>query len=137
MNLSLAIHIIGIVAWVGGLLILTRVMTIFSQPLSDREAILQICKRLFWGWCVGGLAVATVTGTIQILIRGIGFYMAQGWFHAKLTFVIALLVATFGVGLQMKRATSGATLKRGTVMAFHGVAGASMIAITLLTFLGR
>ena len=134
MKISLAFHIIGIVMWMGGLLILTRLMKAFrsGDSCSDQfRASLE--RRVFLGWVLPGLGLVSISGLYQIFTRGFDFYLKQGWFHAKLTLILVLLAVTYFTWREIAK-PSGKTAK---VMAFHGIVGLVLIAITFITMLGR
>lgn len=141
MAYSLAIHVIGIVFWLGGLLVLTR---LFKQlvltgglPDSARLETAKIIKRSYMGFVMPGIVLALGSGIYQLLERGMGFYMAQGWFHGKLTLVLVLLVASFVFGAQVTGATNGKPVKAGVVGMIHGLTSAGLVLISFMTLVGR
>ena len=141
MAYSLAVHIIGVVFWLGGLLVLTRLlkMSVAEGALPDgaRTSVAQMIKRGYFGFVISGAVLSLGSGIYQILERGFGFYMAQGWFHGKLTLVIILLVVTIVFGAQVKGAAAGRSVKPGLVGMLHGVTSASLVLIAFLTLVGR
>jgi uncharacterized membrane protein len=94
-------------------------------------------KRGYFGFVVAGAVLSLGSGIYQLLERGIGFYMAQGWFHGKLTLVIVLLVVTVVFGAQVKGAAAGKTVKPGLVGMMHGVTSGALVLISFLTLVGR
>lgn len=141
MAYSLAIHVVGIVFWVGGLLVLTRMLKLSSVegalPDGARTEVAKMVKRSYFGLVIAGVVLSLVTGVYQILERGIGFYMAQGWFHGKLTLVIVLLVVTAVFGVQVRNAASGKPVKPGLVGMMHGLTSGILLVVALLTLVGR
>jgi len=141
MAYSLAIHVVGFVFWVGGLLVLTR---LFKQlvvqgglPEAARLEAAKAMKRGYFGFVIAGLTLTLLSGIYQLLERGMGFYMAQGWFHGKLTLVIVLIVASVVFGAQVKAAANGRPVKGGTVGMIHGLTSAALVLIAFLTLVGR
>jgi uncharacterized membrane protein len=137
MKMSLALHLVGIVMWLGGLLLVTRFMALTCADDKPAANVAVAVKKLFFGWVMGGLALATVTGVYQVLSVGMGVYMKQGWFHTKLTLIIVLFVISILTLGQVKQVAQGAAIAKGKIMAFHGVAGLCMVGIVMLTMLGR
>lgn len=138
MTLSLAIHIIGIVLWLGGVLIATLFANIMLKA-GDKagEAWPMAASKIFWSFAVSGLVVTTLTGLYQLMTRGMAFYMKQGWFHGKLTLLIALFVVTVLVGRDLSRVKNGQPIERKKIMMLHGIAGIIFVAVVMLTMLGR
>lgn len=137
MRYSLALHIIGIVMWLGGLLILTRMMSSLEKLSKESLGLVPIIKKIFYGWILGGLFLTALTGLYQIGIRGISFYMKQGWFHSKLTLVLLLVGVTVALGLQVSKASRGDIVKSKSVMILHGLSAVGLVSIVFLTMLGR
>ena len=135
-KISIALHIVGIVMWAGGLMILTRFLKLFTSPGDGTPAVAAMANRVLHGYVFGGLVLALLTGLYQLSYRGFGFYMAQGWFHGKLTFVILLLVITGLVFTDVKKIKAGVPLSRGRVGALHGLTGLALLVIVFLTLLG-
>lgn len=141
MAYSLAIHVIGFVFWVGGLLVLTRLLKMSSMegalPDGARTEVGKMIKRSYFGLVVAGTVLSLATGIYQILERGVGFYMAQGWFHGKLTLIVVLLVVTVVFGAQVRNAASGKAVKPGLVGMMHGVTSGVLVLVAFLTLVGR
>ncbi|MCB0310644.1 MAG: CopD family protein [Bdellovibrionales bacterium] len=137
MALSLALHVIGIVMWLGGLMIVTRLMKLSllaqDMPRSGREAI----ARTFSSFALPGALLATLTGLFQLVVGGVQFYMQAGWFHAKLTLVITLYVVTVVVFFSLKKFVAEQDLSPKKCGVLHAISGALLLAIVCLTFLGR
>ena len=136
MSLSFSFHIIGIVMWLGGLLLITRFISILPEGEVAPEIGAGV-KKMFYGWVMGGLALVTITGFYQFLSIGAGFYMKQGWFHAKLTLLIGLYLVSFLTMKKVKVVSEGMNLHPKKVMALHGITGLCLFAMVMLTFLGR
>ncbi len=141
MAYSLAIHVIGVVFWVGGLLVLTRLLKMSSVegalPDAARTEVGKMIKRSYFGLVIAGVVLSLASGVYQILERGIGFYMAQGWFHGKLTLVLILLVVTVVFGAQVRNAASGKAVKPGVVGMLHGITSGVLVVVAFLTLVGR
>ena len=137
MKISLAFHIVGMVMWVGGLMILTRVLKVFSDELGDSRSLAAMVQGLYKGFVLPGLLVAIVSGLYQLTSMGIGVYMKQGWFHGKLTLVVVLLVVTFFVGGEVHKVQRAQKLSAARLIALHALSSVALLGIVFLTILGR
>ena len=135
-KVSIALHIIGIVMWAGGLMIVTRFLKVFTEAGAGTPALGAMTSRVFHGYVLGGSVLALLTGLYQLLYRGAAFYFAQGWFHGKLTFILLLLVVTVLAFADVKKAKGGVTLARGRIGALHGLTGLALLGIVFLTVIG-
>lgn len=135
MQLSLAFHIVGLVLWLGGLMILTRFLTLATSS-EGVKVVGHMARRVFIGFVVGGLTLTTLSGLHQFG-KNAALYMSQGWFHTKVTLVLVLLVVTYFVGRDVSRINQGATVTRGRVMLWHAISGSVLIAAVFITMLGR
>lgn len=89
------VHVLGIIFWMGGLLILSRMLAYHVKeelPIQDRLG--RIEKRLYWGVAIPGLLLALITG-IWMLIDLQMVPLKNPAFHIKLTAVIGLIVLHF------------------------------------------
>lgn len=142
MSISLAFHIVGMIMWLGSLLILTRVLRAFADAPSSSlgatgEILRAVIKRAWFGFGLGGLAISLASGLYQITVKGMAYYMSQGWFHGKLTFIIVLLVDSFLVHKSVISVCNGGGVSRKMIGMLHGLAGLSLIVIVFLTMIGR
>ena len=132
MAYSVAIHIIGIVFWMGGLLMLTRVMAVAESPTP---ALIRGVKRLWMGYTLPGLLIVVISGVYQLLFRGLSFYFGpgQGWFHSKLTGIVVLIVITALLAKQVGIFCKGEKPSRKALGAFHGISALLLVILVLLT----
>lgn len=142
MKISIAFHLVGLVMWLGSLMILTRCLKIFSRayPAEASEALdtfRNTLKRVFYGFCIPGLLISLVTGVYQIVQMGMAYYMKQGWFHAKLTLVLLLFVVTLLLAKEMRRIAGRELVPAKRAIVLHAASGASLFAIVFLTILYR
>lgn len=138
-RLSIALHLIGIVLWLGGLILIPRMLKIFvgATAGSDLAAARMLVRRLWLGYVIPGMTLAVVTGVYQVLSFGVGTYMRQGWFHGKLTLVIVLFAVTGLVWREVARTAAGAMPRRATLGMAHGLAALALVLIVFLTVVGR
>jgi putative membrane protein len=105
-----ALHIVFIASWFAGLFYLPRIFVNLAmvEPASvaERERLLLMARKLYRFMTI--LAVpALVLGLWLWLYYGIGRGPGQGWMHAKLAIVVALLGYHHGCGLILRKFTQG------------------------------
>jgi putative membrane protein len=130
------LHVLGVIVYVGGFMALTRLVghaVKFESEESRRDAY-RIYRRMhmFADW--GGLAVAIIFGFI--LLMQSPNYMKQGWFHAKLLFVLLMLVVdvVFSIILFKKLKAEGPQPKRAVFSAIHGIAALILVGMLISLF---
>ncbi len=133
MRFSLALHIIGVVFWLGGLILLPRLMKLALQSGTSSAQLKPIGKRAFFGYLLPGAIITVVSGLYQLFSLGASLYFKQGWFHTKLTFVVVLLIATALLWIELRREQ----LRGGRLMMIHGIGAAMLLIVVFLTFLSR
>jgi putative membrane protein len=88
-----AFHIIGFVAWFAGLFYIFR-LYVYHVENRDKPEITQLLetmeRRLYRGICWPAMIFTAAFG-IALFVQMPGFYMAQGWFHAKLLGLVLLI----------------------------------------------
>lgn len=132
MNWSLAIHIIGIVFWTGGLLITIRFLRLGSVTTPAADTVTTI-RKTWQLYIIHGLGLTLLTGLFQLFYGGVGTYMKQGWFHGKLTLVIILVVATVICGIEVKKLAEGKLTSAGRLRLVQILTALSLIGIVFLT----
>ena len=142
MRYSIALHIVGLVLWLGGLMMLTRILKVFCHQFPDEanaamEGLRKVVKRLMFGFVVPGLLLTCVTGVYQITTMGMAYYMKEGWFHAKLSLVLILLVLTFLTLQEVMKANRKELLAPSRLIMLHVLSSLSLIVIVFLTMLSR
>lgn len=131
-KISVALHIIGFIMWTGSLLISSRIIAL-SAKNNQIASVSAWTKKITFGWMLPGLFLTIITGTYQLLSRGMSYYMTQGWFHGKLTLALILVVAS----VLMIKVVSNPTKESKLPMAIHGTAGLCMFLIVFLTIIGK
>lgn len=133
----LALHILGIILWTGGLLAATAVLVQgASAESAARSAVAQAARKLMRMLADPGAALAIVAG-LWILSQDASGYFAQRWFQTKLVVVIGVVALHGIVAVLAKRASAGgAFTSRQAWVLFLGVLAAAA-AIVLLSLPGR
>lgn len=137
-----AFHIIGIIVWMGGLVTLARLLGHHASLESSdaRESLIQFEKRSYFWAILPGFLIALGTGLALLFHgggQGISFYLKpdMGWggtFHAKLLFVVVLIVFDQMVFWKMRKLHRDDEGSRGFFMAAHGIIGLLFIVVTVL-----
>jgi putative membrane protein len=97
-----AVHVMAIISWMAGLLYLYR---LFVYHAMETELVVQqrlqvMERRLLNGIATPAAVLSVATGlTMLWLVPG---YLTQPWMHAKLTFVVGLLVS-HGLGMRYRK----------------------------------
>src|ERR1035438_10073661 len=89
---TLVFHLIGLVFWLGGLLVVTHTLAMHSEEDSPetRAALGRLESKLLRGLAHPGAAIMVITGFI--LVGHDPAYLRQHWLHAKLLLVLVLMV---------------------------------------------
>ena len=88
-----ALHVIMVISWMAGLLYLYR---LFVYHAMETEAVVRERLQVMERRCLRGIAtpagaLSLITGVAMIVMNPA--YLKMPWMHAKLTFVIGLLVS--------------------------------------------
>ena len=133
---TLVFHLVGLVFWLGSLLVVTQVLAIHSEESSSavRATLGRLEMRLLSGLAHPGAALMVITG---ILLIGENLqYLHEHWLHAKL-----LLVALVGVlDLRVYSRTTAflagrVELRRRECMVWHGAISLLFFGILVLVML--
>lgn len=135
-------HMTGIVFWMGGLLILTRLLVLRTEETDDGVAdrLAAITKRLYWGTAVAGLTLTLVTGLWQLIELDWGPLDAKvegAGFHIKLTLVAALIGVHVWMHLAIAKATKERPKGAGLFKAMHGVVGLLLLGVLISVLVVR
>jgi putative membrane protein len=105
-----ALHIVFIASWFAGLFYLPRIFVnlamVEPDSVAERERLLLMARKLYRFMTI--LAVpALVFGLWLWGVYGIGRGPGQGWMHAKLAIVLALLGYHHSCGVMLRKFTQG------------------------------
>lgn len=105
-----ALHIVFIASWFAGLFYLPRIFVNLAMVAPDsqaeRDRLLLMAGKLYRFMTI--LAVpALVLGLWLWLVYGIGRGPGQGWMHAKLALVVALLAYHYSCGVILRMFRDG------------------------------
>jgi len=99
-----AFHIIAVVTWFAALFYLPRLFVYHAmaedQVSKDRFKIME--RKLYRGIMTPSMVVVMALGIWMITLNS-GYYLSQGWMHAKLALVIFLVGYHFMCGALRKK----------------------------------
>lgn len=119
---TLVFHLLGLVFWLGTLLIVTHLLAAHTDETSPeaRSAFGRLEMKLLKSLAHPGAALMVITGIILIFTNR-AYYLHAKWLHAKLFLVAVLVGLDLVVYLRAKAFQTGEIqLRRGECMALHG-----------------
>jgi protoporphyrinogen IX oxidase len=130
----IALHVFGVVTWVGGLLTLASLLArVPGEVGAAKERIIVVTRRLALGIHISA-AITIVLGIVLIVMEP--EVIRQGWLHIKL--LLVLLMLYFHYRLFSRAAVlenNPGSASRGEFMMIHGVVSLLLIGILLLVML--
>lgn len=130
---TLVFHIIGLVFWLGGLIVVTHVLAQHTdEPFPEAgEALTRLESKLLKGVVHPGAALMVITGAI--LVTRNPEYLREHWLQAKLVLVIILITLDLIVYFRTKAFHAGTVkLQRRECVALHGAITLVFFAILIL-----
>lgn len=129
---TLVFHILGIVFWLGSLLVVTHVLgsDSDSESAEAHEILSRLEAKLFNGIAHPGAIITIISGVI-LIYGNPGYYLHAAWLHVKLLLVIILIVLDAVTYIRAKAFHAGRiTLRRKECMMLHG--GIALVFIGIL-----
>lgn len=131
----LALHVLGVILWVAGVFGAGRVMIDHARSGGQERATLTaIERRLLLMSAHPGMALALLTG-IGALALNPGYYLREGWLHAK--FAAAALAAAATIVLTVASRRLGEpqpTVGERAIALWRGVFMGAVAAALVLVF---
>jgi len=130
---TLVFHLIGLVFWLGSLLVATHVLAIHAEESSpEARAVLERLEmRLLKGLAHPGAALMVITGVLLVAQKP--HYLRALWLHAKLLLVVILIAFDLRVYFRTKAFRAGRIeMRRRECMALHGVIALVFFGILIL-----
>lgn len=140
MNWILALHIIGIIVWMGGLSMLSRLLGMHADLESQeaRKALERFEHRSYFWAVAPGFLLTLATGLYLLFFRGngVGYYLdpTGPWgatFHLKLTLIVGLFVLDHLTMRRMKKLHRTGEGTRKFFMAVHGIVGLLFVVVVI------
>ncbi len=129
----LALHIFGVIFWMGGLLMITSLLARVPEEVGlPKERVLGAARGLFESTVNLGAAITIVLGILLILLDPL--VLRHGWLLAKLLLVAILLFyhVRFYRLIRFLEDNPSQTSRR-EFRVIHGMVSALLIAILVLT----
>ncbi len=136
---TLVFHILGLVFWIGALLIVTNLMAQHvEEPSRDGQQVLgRVELRLLKSMANPGAVLTVITGVILILTNP-AYYLHAGWLHAKLVLVAILLWLHWVTSSRTRGLVEGRVgLTRKDCMALHGAIALVFLGILIFVLPGE
>ena len=134
---SLVFHLLGIVFWLGGLLIVTHLLAADAEAAAEEthQVLGRLEANLFKGIAHPGAAVVIISGLVMIATNP-HYYLDQSWLRVKLILVAGLVVLDYITYRRMQAFKAGsAKLQRKQCMALHGAIALLFIGILIMVLI--
>jgi len=133
---TLVFHIIGLVFWLGSLLVVTQILAIHTEETSPetRVTLERLEMKLLKGLAHPGAAMMVITGFLLVFQDPL--YLREHWLHGKLLLVIILVALDLRVAFRARAFQEGKIeLSRRECMALHGAISLVFFAILILVLI--
>ncbi|MGD1101132.1 MAG: CopD family protein [Terriglobia bacterium] len=133
---TLVFHIIGLVFWLGSLLVVTQILAIHTEETTPEMHVTlgRLESKLLEGFAHPGAALMVITGFL--LVSHDPNYLREHWFHAKLLLVVILVALDLVVTFRARAFQEGKIeLSRRECMALHGAISLVFFAILILVLI--
>jgi protoporphyrinogen IX oxidase len=133
---ALVFHVIGIVFWIGGLLVTTTVLALHTgETRPEPRVVLEHLEvKLLRGMAHPGAAIAVLAGATVVWIQP--GYIHQHWLQAKLCLVAILIALDLIVYTRAKAFHKGEIkLERSECMILHGAISLVFLGIVILVMI--
>ncbi len=133
MNWWLTFHLLGVILWTGGLLMVSRMAAYHTaEPLEVQPRLAWIEGRLYWLVTVPGMVITVLTA-IGVIATSPVAYGAEGWFHKKMALVLFLAFLHMVMHKKLKVLKADpADVSKTVFSAVHGTIGLTIIAILIM-----
>lgn len=139
LRILIAVHIVGVVLWMGGLLNLSRILGYHAQEHpSVRPRFSWLERRLDSLVTIPGAVLTVLTGVAQAYLDGLPYFRAAIWLHIKITLVLVILVIHVILTRKHRaiaKAPAETPIQRALFAALHGTLGLLLIGVILLAVL--
>ncbi len=134
---TLVFHLIGLVFWIGPLLLVTHLLAVHTQEPSPeaRQALGRLEMRFLNRLAHPGAVLMLITGVILIFTNR-SYYLHAPWLHAKLFLVAILLGLDLIIYLRTRAFQAGKIqLRRAECAALHGGVALVFFGILILVLI--
>ncbi len=131
MKITLVFHLLGMVLWIGALLLSSSVARYFVKNNISQDAVKLALLPVTKIFLLMGIGLSVISGIVQLLSGGMKFYMSQGAFHGKLTFVILLVALTVIYWMTLKAYSLGKIPSVKKLLILHILSATSLFVILI------
>ncbi len=115
-------HIISMVSWFAVLFYLPRLF-VYHAENSQNEGFIEVVKvmeyKIYQYIGVPAFWATLLSGLTLIYLYPTNIFSSGGWFHAKLAFVVILIVYFFSLGVMRKKLEHDRCKKSGKFFRFY------------------
>jgi putative membrane protein len=133
---TLVFHIIGLVFWLGSLLVVTQILALHTEEASSetRATLGRLESKLLRGLAHPGAAIMVITGIV--LVSREPSYLREHWLHAKLLLVVVLIALDLRLTFRVRALQQGkAHLSRRECTILHGAISLVFLVILILVMI--
>jgi putative membrane protein len=133
---TLVFHIIGLVFWLGSLLVVTQILALHTEETSPetRLTLGRLESKLLKGLAHPGAAIMVITGFL--LVSEDPLYLREHWLHAKLVLVVILVALDLRLTFRARAFQDGKIeLSRRECVFLHGAISLVFLAILILVLI--
>ena len=132
-------HVLGLVFWVGGLLVTSMALTRNTQEASEdsRQALARL-ERIYLRGLADPGALLTILAGASLITTNSSYYLHAPWLHIKLTFVL-ILIGLHGIVAMRTKAFSTAriTMRRSEARLLVVATLFLLLSILIATLVGQ
>jgi putative membrane protein len=134
---TLVFHILGIVFWMGGLLISTHLLRALTLMSSDeaRQALSRLLAKVFNGIAHPGAIITILAGMLLFSVNP-QYYAAVTWMRVKLLLVLILVALDVATYLMFRAARSGRKkVRQRTLILLHTVTALAFLGVLIMVII--
>lgn len=137
-ELAIALHVIGLILWMGGLFQLARHLAYHADLPEDQhsESLAEWESKTYYMTVLPGFILAISSGLYIMFANGFTSYLTSdhwgGTFHLKLLLIVILIGADQFLHFKMLNFHKSGEGSRGQFLAVHILVGLSVIVIPLI-----
>ncbi len=129
MGILISFHLVGMVLWMSGLLVVSSQLRRAVKNGVTPEVVRVVIAPLAKVFMHSGFFLSLVTGILQLTIGGPANYFKAGWFHAKMTLLIILIVMTVLLSKKLKAYISNNIPTEKSLLVIHIISATTMLMI--------
>ena len=132
----LVVHLVGLVFWLGSLLVVTHVLAVHAQEVSaeSRAGLARLELKLLNGLAHPGAGLMLISGIVLLVLQP--YALRENWMHLKILLIVAMVILDLRVHSRTKAFQAGRIeMRRGESMRLHGLIAVVFLAILVLVLI--